>query len=264
VTPDTATPLTSSISPIPATDTPASKTVVPASSMEMVLVPAGTFTMGNGNDDVNEQPVHSVNLSAYTIDKYEVTNASYAVCVDAGKCAPPLDTRSATRSTYYGDSQYKNYPVVNVTWEMAKKYCEWRGARLPSEAEWEKAARGAKTQTYPWGNSIDCSKANYKGCSGNDTSEVGKYKDGQSPYGVFDMAGNVWEWTADWYQENYYATLGDNVLDPLGPAAGDSRVIRGGSYFNTQKSVRTTIRNFSDPKINYPYLGFRCAENVTP
>jgi formylglycine-generating enzyme required for sulfatase activity len=129
-------------------------------------------------------------LDSFCMDVYEVTNALYAACVDAGNCTPPHSTRSSTRSNYYRKSVYMNYPVIYVDWSQAKTYCEWLGARLPTEAEWEKAARGTDERTYPWGEVIDSSFANYNGAVG-DTTEVGKYEKGKSLYGMYDMAGNV-------------------------------------------------------------------------
>jgi formylglycine-generating enzyme required for sulfatase activity len=257
-----------STQPVSTTSVPPSDTPSPAptaiENVDMALVSEGIFTMGNDQKDVMERPAHAVYLNAYSIDKYEVTNKAYRTCVDAGKCTWPTDIGSATRSNYYGNPDFDDYPVVNVSWDMAQAYCSWREARLPTEAEWEKAARGVDQRTYPWGEaSADCSKANYNACGG-DTSAVGKSTAGQSPYGIFDMAGNVWEWVADWYQENYYSTLGTNPSNPSGPAAGTERVIRGGSWFNSAKSLRTTLRNFSDPSKIYNYVGFRCAKDSAP
>ena len=246
------------------TPTAPSNTITDINNVQMVFIPSGMFTMGNENDDVNEQPVHTVNVSAFYMDEYEVTNILYQACVDSGDCQPPANPTSKTHTGYYGNPSYNDYPVIYVDWSMAKAYCEWRGARLPTEAEWEKAARGTDGQIYPWiGNDVDCAHANFKGCGG-DTVEVGSYKQGVSAYGLYDMAGNVWEWVSDWYQDNYYALIGNNALDPQGPASGTSRVIRGGSWFNSNKSIRTTIRNYSDPLKTYDYVGFRCASDVTP
>ena len=149
--------------------------------------------MGSDNGNADEKPVHTVFLDAYYIDKYKVTNALYKSCVDAHACAPPKFNNSYLRTTYYGDARYDQYPVIGVTWDMAKAYCAWRGARLLTEAEWEKAARGTDGRMYPWGNGIDQSRANYNNNSdpnyAGDTSQVDAYPSGVSPYGVFDMAG---------------------------------------------------------------------------
>jgi formylglycine-generating enzyme required for sulfatase activity len=225
----------------------------------MVLVPEGIFTMGDNNRDVGEGPAHSVYLDAYYIDRYEVTNEQYMDCVDEKKCDWPANISSKTRPGYYGNPEFGDFPVIYVSWDMARAFCTWRGVRLPTEAEWEKAARGVDSRSYPWGETdVDCSRANYNACGG-DTVEVGSYESGKSPYEMYDMAGNVWEWVADWYQEDYYATLGNNPSNPPGPAAGSERVIRGGSWTNTPNTISTTIRNSSDPSKIYNIVGFRCA-----
>ena len=224
----------------------------------MRFVPAGSFTMGSLIGDASEQPVHTVNLSAFYIDKYEVTNARYKACVDEAVCQPPTGPSSSKHTSYYSNPEFNDFPVIYVNWNMAQAYCAWRGARLPTEAEWEKAARGVDGRTYPWGEGISCSQANYKSC-GNDTSQVGSLENGKSSFGVYDMACNVWEWVSDWYLKNYYTVVGNNASNPPGPASGDGHVLRGGSWSNTEKSVRTTIRNNSDPAKTYNFVGFRCA-----
>ncbi len=225
--------------------------------VEMVLVPEGDFLMGSDQGEPDEQPPHSLFLDAFYIDKFEVTNGLYKACVDDVQCEPPRQTYFFAESpnrTYYGNSQYNNYPVVYVDWNMAKAYCEWRGARLPTEAEWEKAARGTSGNTYPWGQGLDCQRANYQGCV-NQTSEVGVYKNGISPYGAYDMTGNVWEWVADWYADNYYSISPGN--NPSGPISGQSRVLRGGSW--PRFDVTTYHRNNFAPTYNTFDIGFRCA-----
>ena len=244
--------------------------IVDDKGVEMVLIPEGNFIMGSTpgnypNSQPDEQPAHTVHLDAYYIDRYEVTNKLYTACVDARRCPLPRNSSSDTRASYYGNSQYGNYPVIFVDWNMAKTYCEWRGARLPTEAEWEKAARGTDGRLYPWGQNIDCTYANYLGsqnggCVG-DTTGVGSYESGQSPYGVYDMAGNVWEWVADWYDENYYATLGKNSDNPPGPTSGQVRVLRGGGWPNDDNAVRSTFRLEVDPSYTDRDFGFRCVRS---
>jgi sulfatase modifying factor 1 len=229
----------------------------------MRLVPSGSFSMGykTGDPDTGETTVHTVNVSAFYMDKYLVSNGLYVLCVSAGACQPPVDSSSATQSSYYSNSSYRSYPVIYVNWDMANVYCTWRGARLPSEAEWEKAARGLDGRLYPWGNAApDSTRANF---NGTDTTRVDHFENGKSPYGIYDMAGNVWEWVADWYQANYYPTLGNNASDPLGPDSGTGRVIRGGAWWKSSGgSIRSTLRNNSDPSMTYNYVGFRCARSA--
>ncbi len=227
---------------------------------QMVLIPAGDFTMGSNRGETDEQPVHLVYLDAFYMDKYEVTNKLYKECADAGKCEPPKQIyffAESPNKIYYGVSQYDNFPVIFVDWNMAKAYCEWRGARLPTEAEWEKAARGTgRENTYPWGKDLDCQKANYQGCV-NRTSEVGSYQEGVSPFGVYDMTGNVWEWVSDWYSDNYYAI--SPPKNPSGPSSGQSRVLRGGSW--PRFDVTAYHRNKFAPDYNTFDIGFRCARS---
>jgi formylglycine-generating enzyme required for sulfatase activity len=259
-------------SEVPATQRPTEVTTITASAplseiaddmgVEMALVSEGDFTMGSNRGEADEQPSHTVYLDSFYIDKFEVTNKLYKACVDAGLCEPPRHTYFFSESpnkAYYGNPEYDNYPVIYVDWVMAKTYCEWRGARLPTEAEWEKAARGTEGNIYSWGKELDCQKANYQKCV-NRTSEVGSYEDGVSPYGAYDMTGNVWEWVADWYSDNYYSMSARK--NPTGPITGQSRVMRGGSW--PRFDVTTYHRNKFAPTYNTFDIGFRCARDVSP
>jgi len=232
--------------------------------MVMVYVPAGEFSMGSADSDSqaqsNEKPQHKVYLDAFWIDRSEVTNWMYALCVQVGACREPLLTRSFYRHTYYDDEQFKDYPVIFVGWDDAKTYCKWAGRRLPTEAEWEKAARGTDGRSYPWGESIDCTKANYQdgkeGCVG-DTAQVGSYPKGASPYGALDMAGNVWEWVEDYYGESYYENSPER--NPTGPEEGDAHVLRGGSWNYFMAYSRCAFRFQNTANYRFADVGFRCA-----
>ncbi len=230
----------------------------PALDPAPVRVPAGSFLMGSETGAADEKPVHRVAGSAFVIDRYEVTNARYAACVRAGACAPPSLTSSNARARYFDDPAFADYPVIFVSWKQAQAFCAFAGGRLPSEAEWERTAAGSEApRTYPWGESPpDCSKANFAGCVG-DTDRVGRRPAGQSPYGAFDMAGNVWEWTGDWYAADYYRQ--SPAADPAGPATGTLKVMRGGCWVSGESTLRTTCRKAGLPQSWAPNVGFRCA-----
>jgi serine/threonine-protein kinase len=229
----------------------------PTDEMVMVYVPAGEFKMGSMEGDPNEQPVHTVALDGFWIDRTEVSNGQYQRCVEAGGCQPPFDRTSETRDEYYGNSAYDDYPVINVSWHRARTYCEWVGGRLPTEAEWEYAARGPDNLVYPWGGSPSTDTlANCCGYGG-DTTRVGSYPDGASWCGTLDMAGNVWEWVADWYGD--YPS--ERQVSPAGPSSGQSRVLRGGSWNDGQNLARCASRHRKHPADWYISVGFRCARD---
>ena len=222
----------------------------------------------------DERPAHYVTLRGYWMDQLEVTNAMYLLCVKAGTCKAPQDFKSQRRPEYFNNPEFNDYPVIYVTWGQAKTYCEWAGRRLPTEAEWERAARGDDWRTFPWGEdkADDGLRANYNMLVG-DTSRVGTYPLGASPFGVMDMAGNVAEWTNDFYSAAYYASLTDGALDPLGPETSATlrRVVRGGSLGDAEINIRVPKRSAvlaSDLRAApdsaayrgefSPRIGFRC------
>jgi formylglycine-generating enzyme required for sulfatase activity len=224
-------------------------------------VPAGEFLMGANDGNSDEKPQHTVYLDFFWIMQTEVTNVQYGWCVAAGGCTAPGSTASSTRSEYYGRTEYADYPMINVDWMQADAYCRWAGGRLPTEAEWEKAARGTDGRIYPWGNEVpDARRANYAtfASSVGDTTSAGNYPSGASPYGALDMAGNVWEWTADWYDAYYYARAPAPGRNPTGPASGDYRVLRGGGCDRYGSNLRVASRRSYYPTGMDDFVGFRC------
>jgi eukaryotic-like serine/threonine-protein kinase len=253
--------------------TAVSTQVSPKDGMVMVYVPQGKFEMGLDNDNAHFNPGHSVYLDSYWIDKTDVTNVMYARCVDSRSCKAPHSPKNV-------DTLFKgpNQPVVFVNWNDANAYCRWAGRRLPSEAEWEKAARGTDGRTYPWGNqkpagnllnfadkNSNMGKEADKSMDDgfNFTSPVGNYPDGASPYGALDMAGNAFQWVQDWFGNDYYANSPDK--NPQGPSSGEYRVLRGSSYLNDEIGIRSVNRGLLDPPDgNLGTVSFRCAMNAAP
>lgn len=247
---------------------------------DYLLVPAGAFRMGDnfGDGETRERPVHTVDLDAFYIGKYEITNGEWRKFRDdpgyddprfwPGKRPVPKD-----QVPYWADAKNHGggtpdsdqYPVLGVNWDSAVAYCNWLSAktgktyRLPTEAEWEKAARGTDQRRFPWGNTIDHSFANFVGTAAFDTGEpVGKYAKGASPYGAMDMAGNVMEWCADWYSRDYYSI--SPKKNPKGPDAGAYRVVRGGTFFESPFDLRTYARTAAWPSFqSHRMTGFRAA-----
>lgn len=232
----------------------------------MVLIPEGPFTMGSTAKDIqwvaekffsaslewyqDETPAHQVDLAAFYIDKYEVSNEEYLKF---------RETVPGRAPKYMNEPRFNKprYPVVGIAWQEAVGYCRWAKKRLPTEAEWEKAARGTDGRYYPWGNDPDNTKSNVRGLEDENryTAPKGDYEEGKSPFGVHDMAGNVWEWTSDWYQpydgSKYESDLFGNTL----------KVIKGGSWHSNMDLARSAIRGKAIPYQPQNYIGFRCARD---
>ncbi len=217
----------------------------------LVYVPAGDFIMGSG---IGNTPQKTVTLDSYWIYKTDVTNKMYAQCVATGNCAPPAQEIG---TPVYSNPDYGDYPVVGVTWDMADNYCKWAQGQLPTEAQWEKAARGSQGNVYPWGNDTPgCDLLNMSGCLSH-TSGVNDYPAGHSTYGRLDMEGNVFQWVNDFYAENYYDSM--PVQNPTGPSSSDSHVIRGASFESEASQTQSSIRHFGANAYHSRDLSFRCA-----
>ena len=244
----------------------------------MILIPEGSFTMGfaieneNNWGDMDEEPVHKVNLSAYWIDKYEVTSSSFSKFLNKKKQEAhqfieitPAVTVKLEEGVYKPRKSLENLPVNRISWFGADAYCRWKGKRLPTEAEWEKAARGVDERIFPWGNEFpDNSRATYRRKFKEKGFQVMEPVDGMingiSPYGVHHMAGNVWEWVSDWFDAAAYQD--DKRIDPKGPESGISKVLRGGNWYYKAYYMRTTYRFNEKPDVFKVWQGFRCARNA--
>jgi serine/threonine-protein kinase len=269
-TPNVPTPVPSFVG-VPATNLPGVTpppataplpTIEPAAvpPADMVSVPPGLFTMG-ADDDANSAPAHKLNIAVpFFIDRTEVTNQAYRACVEAGICQPPRQTSSLTHPHYFGNPEFDRYPVVYVTWQDARDFCAWRGRRLPTEAEWEKAARGDDGRLFPWGNQWDPKRVRLSGEDprNGDMAAVGSFPENASPYGALDMSGNAWEWTSSRGMAYPYAA-GDGREVANYPG---KRVVRGGSWGNDDHNARTTSREGQDPENAFWNRGFRCAADV--
>jgi formylglycine-generating enzyme required for sulfatase activity len=233
-------------------------------AVEQILVPAGSFMMGSEEGSGNERPVHLVTLDAFWIDRTEVTNAQFAEFVAETDYVTTAEREGTVQNWQHPQGEGSDlsgldqHPVVNVSWEDAAAFAEWARGRLPTEAQWEYAARGPEVPTWPWGDETPtCELLNYAGCVG-DTSEAGAYLNGASWVGALDMAGNVSEWVNDWYAGDYYQiSPGEN---PPGPGSGVFKALRGGSGFNHVLSSRAAFRYFHNPDYRHPSIGFRVAE----
>jgi len=221
----------------------------------MVLIPAGEFLMGADDGLPDTRPMHRIYVSTYWVDQHEVTNRQYRQCMESGGCGPPKDHSA------YEDSALADHPVTNVTWTQARNYCGWRGKRLPTEAEWEKAARGIDGRLYPWGNNDDMVKARSRPVerTKNGTVPVGSIDFARSPYGVADLVMNVSEWVNDWYAEDFYRSSPNR--DPQGPARGSFKVLRGGEPSERPLELRASYRGWDDMTYWGPSVGFRCAQD---
>jgi formylglycine-generating enzyme required for sulfatase activity len=225
----------------------------------MVLIPAGQFTMGRNDTVPDEQPTHRVSLDAFYINRYEVTVAQYAKFLESEDSEPPFLWQEARR-----DHKNAEKPVLGVDWHDATAYCRWAGKRLPTEAEWEKAARGTDGRIYPWGNDPPThDHANF----GHETTKgyaalakVGSFEQGTSSYGVYDLAGNVWEWVADRYDEHYYQHSPEH--NPQGPTTGPLRALRGGAWNSPPTVLASANRNANMPAAKRSDVGFRCAQDA--
>lgn len=243
--------------------TPTIEPVISArDDMPLIFIPAGEFIMGTDDGELNEKPLQTVYLDSYWIDQTEVTNEMYLKCISAGICEAPTADGFYAPTNHYTLPENAKSPVVYVSWTDASTYCAWVDRRLPTEAEWEKAARGTSGQTYPWGDQpANTELLNFDNEIGKPVA-VGSFPAGASPYGVLDMAGNAWEYVQDWYAEDYYLYAPSN--NPPGPSSGVNRSVRGGGFFSQSYEVRASFRNPAGPEYKLGSdFGFRCATDHT-
>lgn len=213
---------------------------------ETVAIPGGTFAMGCDDCDADEAPVHTVTLSAFTIDRYEVTVGQYTACVEAGACEAPL-----------GEVGGEHHPVTGLAYDEVEAFCAWRGMSVPTEAEWEFAARGDDGRRYPWGDAApDCTLAAQRACTGG-LEPVGGHPSGESPFGVADLSGNAWEWVSDYYDPDYY--VDSPTENPPGGPAGGLRTVRGVDLWSDAGVLRASNREYAIPDGRSVVVGFRCA-----
>jgi formylglycine-generating enzyme required for sulfatase activity len=293
ISPILSTPTTASTATISSSPSLGTSMVSSIDGMNMVFVPKGEFKMGSEHGLIDEQPLHTVMLDSYWLDKTEVTNAMYGLCVEAGQCNRPNLLASYedqnTPLDYFDDTEMKDHPVAFVSWNDAKNYCSWADRRLPTEAEWEKAAIWDpvtnEQRVFPWGNEYDCKMGNFddetildasimpstsQNCDGFPRSApVGSFPQGASPYGALDMGGNVWEWVNDAFIEtdpftntvNYYAVSPTYNPPGVDPTITEYRVIRGGSWNFTFGFGRSSYRLWYGKDDTYDGVGFRCASS---
>jgi formylglycine-generating enzyme required for sulfatase activity len=263
---ETLTVTAPTLSPAIASSTPYAE----KDGMTMIEISAGEFMLGSDKGDADEKPLQTMFLDAFSIDQTEVTNKMYSQCVTDGMCALPSHIGSPNEKVYYGNPKYENYPVIYVNWDMAKAYCQWAGRDLPTEFQWEKAARGTNGLIYPWGDKFDGRLLNYcdVNCANHSKSDnryndenvnlapVGYYLNGASVYGVLDMSGNVWEWINDWYD------VYPNGIPTASTYFGQKfHVIKGGSWVHNMYEARSSNRSYysvGSDAFN-DYTGFRCA-----
>lgn len=232
---------------------PADAIVSSLDGMTQVFIPEGEFMMGNGVG--GDSPKHLVYLDSFWMDRTEVTNAMYQKCMSDGVCTAP-----ASVNIYYDKWVYRNHPIVYVTWYQAQDYCEWAGRRLPTEAEWEKAARGTDERPYPWGDDKPNPRlANFDRAMIDEAIPVFRYPLGASPYGVLNMSGNVREWVADWFDKKYYYV--SPYANPQGPETGEARSLRSGAYSEDSAEIAVYRRYRHAPDSPGLNRGFRCAQD---